>query len=632
MSYVIIFLIVTIIAACLAKAFNKKIDMTIPISVMLIVLIIYPFGFFSRLDIGVYVIEGISTLCFIYLTYKFIGSAIHKKISDYFRNLLTPGLVVYVLLYIIFIFINKNRLLSNWDEFSHWGLVVKNMFSFDAYGTTIDATMNYKGYPPFTAIFEYFTQKVVNSYDEGRIVVSMNLLYISMILPVFRNVEWKKGLSKLLIYIPLVLGIPMCMYENFYTSIYVDAMLGVFMAYIIYMYFSQTEGVLKNVGICLGMVALPLIKTTGAGLAIFALAIILIDTIVKYKKDTKNKKIFHKKLLWVLVFLICFIIGKFSWDIHLAVTNTAEAWNTDNASLSNIISLVTGNGADYQYTTIKNFIKQFFTVSLNFGMTSITNFAILLLFILYCIYTIYLVYRKKDETYKQYIIADIALIVCYIIYMISLLILYLFTFSEYEALKLASYERYSYIPFVGMYLFNTLLICDNLLEIKKDKINYVILFVILLIILPLNRIFDLLFRNEVSIKQALNIRSAYSNIQEYKSILNQDDMIYYISCGSSGYDFNVSNYEFIPIKMASSVGYSLGPKRNETDLKSKDISLEKFEAELRKKGYTYVYIFKADNIFKEKYYKLFEDVTKIEDKTLYKIKKSKDHIKLIEIE
>ena len=102
MSYIIIFLIVASIAAFLAKVSNKKIDITIPISVMLIILIIYPFGFFNRLDIGVYVVEFISVICLIYLIYRFIKSIINKKVLDFFRNLFTPALVVYILFYIYF--------------------------------------------------------------------------------------------------------------------------------------------------------------------------------------------------------------------------------------------------------------------------------------------------------------------------------------------------------------------------------------------------------------------------------------------------------------------------------------------------------------------------------------------------
>ena len=215
MSYIIIFLIVASIAAFLAKVSNKKIDITIPISVMLIILIIYPFGFFNRLDIGVYVVEFISVICLIYLIYRFIKSIINKKVLDFFRNLFTPALVVYILFYIYFIYINRNRLFSSWDEFSHCGTIVKNMFYFNSYGTNPETIVAFRGYPPFTAIFEYFAQKVVNSYSEGRIIIAMNLLYISMVLPIFRNIEWKKDLSKLLIYVSIIFILSLCMYSSF---------------------------------------------------------------------------------------------------------------------------------------------------------------------------------------------------------------------------------------------------------------------------------------------------------------------------------------------------------------------------------------------------------------------------------
>lgn len=635
MSYIIIFIIITSIAACLAKLLNKKIDITIPISVILIVLIIYPFGFFSRLDVGVYVVDIIAALSLIYLTYKFIRNIINKNIPEFFENLLTPGLAAYVLFYLFFIFINKDRLLSNWDEFSHWGLIVKNMFSFDTYGTNIDTTLNYRSYPPFTAIFEFFTQKVVNSYNEGRIIVAMNLLYISIILPIFRNIDWKKGLIKFLIYVPVVFLLPLCMYGNFYTTIYVDAILGLFMAYVLYSYFSLEDGIAKHLSVCLGLISLPLIKSAGAGLVIFALLIIFIDIIYQYKKITKDKKIFHKKLIFLLIYVLCFIIGKYSWEIHLILTNTTESWNTDGVSINNIFSLVTGKADTYQYTVIINFIMQFFLRTIDFGLIKLTSFNILLIFILYSAYTIYLVYRKKGgDVYKSYILADIMLVIAYIIYMISLLILYLFTFSENEALQLASYARYSYIPLIGMFAFNTLIICDNLIEIKKNKINYIIVAIIVLLILsivPMNRIINFFVRNEVSIKNAKALRMQYSKIQEYKSVLNNEDMIYYISCGSNGFDFNVSNYEMIPIKFASTLGYSLGPPRSDGDLKSRDVSVEQFKSVLENNGFTYVYIYKADELFKEKYAELFENKESIKDETMYKINITDDDLELNEV-
>lgn len=632
MSYIIILLIVILNAGALAKIFKKKIDITMPISLMFIIFIIYVLGLFSnRLDIGVYVIDVITVVSLLYLIYRFIRSITEKNVKGFFENLTTPGLLVYVLFYALFIFLNKDRLFTLWDEFSHWGLVVKNMFTFDTFGADVPTTMTYKGYPPFTAIFQYFAQKVVNSYSEGRIIVAMNLIYISMILPIFRNIDWRKGLSKLLIYVPITFLLPLCMYNNFYTTIYIDATLGIFMAYILYTYFSLENDKVKNISVCLGLASLPLIKSAGSGLAIFVIAIILADIIFKYKKCNVDKKIFHKNIILLLIYILTFIVSKYSWDIHLSMAGIGEAWNTEGVSLNNITALLSGNSPAYMYTVIRNFVMQFLTEPIDFGVGQLTNLASLMIFVIYSIYAIYLVHRnKKDNTYKRYILAELMLIICYIIYMISLLILYLFTFSEYEALRLASYTRYSYIPLIGMFLFSTFIILDNLFTIKQDKVNFLILAIVILLIMPIKSVGSLLLKNEASINTAITTREKYKDISKYASILESDDLVYYISCGSNGYDVNIANYEIIPIKIWSTVGYSLGPARYEGDIWSKDTSLEKLEQELIKRKYTHVYIFKADEIFKDKYFQLFESRDNIKDKTMYTVIQVEDSIKLIE--
>lgn len=631
MSYIIIFLIIASISACLAKIFNKKIDITIPISVMLIVLIIFPFGFFNRLDIGVYVVEAIATIALLYLIYKFIKSIIKKEVGKFFKNLFTPGLAVYMLFYIYFIYLNINRLFSSWDEFSHWGLIVKNMYIFNSYGTNPETIVSFRDYPPFTAIFEFFSQKVVNSYSEGRIIIAMNLLYISMMIPILKNIEWKKGLCKLLIYIPIIFILPLFMYSNFYTTIYVDGLLGIFMAYILYTYFSMKNDVTKHLGICLGLISLPLIKSAGSGLAIFILIIILVDIIYQYKKSNHDKKLFHKNLIYLLIYFISFIVGKFSWDILLVIKNTKPYWDTNLVSIKNIINVITGKGLEYQYITIKNFIKRFFLEQIGIGFGSLTNFTILLVFILYsiCIYRVYQKERKSEC--KRYIMVDILLAIFYILYIISLLILYVFTFGDYEAQILASYTRYTYIPLLGMFTFNTLLICDNMTEMRKAKINYIVIIILLIAILPVNGIINLTIKNNESLENARYIRTQYSNIQNYINLFDGNTNIYYISCGSDGFDLHITKYDIIPNKLLSTVGWSLGKPRNEEDIWSKDTSVEKFELELIKQNCEFVYIYKADEIFKEKYSGLFEREESIKNETMYKVDENGNNIKLVEV-
>lgn len=632
MSYIIIFLIIVSIASFIAKVSNKKIDITIPISVMIIVFIIYPFGFFNRLDIGVYVVEFVSAVSLLYLIYRFIKSIINKNVLDFFKNLFTPGLVVYMLFYIIFIYINKDRLFTWWDEFSHWGLIVKNMFYFNSYGTNPETLVYFRTYPPFTAIFEFLSQKVVNSYSEGRIIISMNLIYISMILPVFRNIEWKKGLSKLLIYVPIAFILPLLMYSYFYTTIYVDAILGIFMAYILYTYFTMEDGMVKHISICLALISLPLIKTAGAGLAIFVLLIIGVDIIYQRKKYSKEKNIFHKKLLFLVLYIVCFIIGKYSWDMHIMATNTSDTRNFNEISINNIISLINGQGAEYQYTVIESFVKRFFLESIDINIGQLTNFSILVIFILYSIYTAYVINRKQGNTaYRRYILSDVMLSICYIIYMISLLILYLYSYSEYEAVTLASYNRYSYIFLIGMYAYNTFIILDNFLGAKRDKINFIILVVILVSLLPIQSVIRLSVNNKSTIQNSIVTRAKYSKIAKYKSILNEDDTVYYISCGSNGYDYHISRYELVPNELVATAGWSLGTPRYEGDIWTKNISVEELKTDFIDNNITYLYIFKSDKVFKETYSELFESAENIRDETMYKVELTEDNLKLVEV-
>ena len=227
MSYIICFAIIIVIAAMLAEILKKKIDLTIPIAVMGIVLTIYPFGFFQKLHWGVYAVCAIAIISIFYLIYKIVKNIQDKTEKEFIKRIFTPGLLVYIIFWSISIYLNRGRVLSSWDEFSHWGLIVKNMFHFDSYGTNPETTLLFRGYPPFTAIFEYFFLQMQQTFIEWDIIIAMNILYSSLLLPIFYSIDWKKGLDKLLIYVPLLFIVPTIFNKDFYTTIYVDTILGV---------------------------------------------------------------------------------------------------------------------------------------------------------------------------------------------------------------------------------------------------------------------------------------------------------------------------------------------------------------------------------------------------------------------
>ena len=62
MGYIIIFFILLTYSSMLTITLKKKIDETLPISIVEIILIIYVFGIFDKLEIGIKVIQIITII------------------------------------------------------------------------------------------------------------------------------------------------------------------------------------------------------------------------------------------------------------------------------------------------------------------------------------------------------------------------------------------------------------------------------------------------------------------------------------------------------------------------------------------------------------------------------------------
>ena len=148
-----------IISSVLAIKLKKRIEETVPISIVSMILIVYVFGLFNNLALGVIVLEIIATISAIYFIKLIIQNVKNKKGKELTQNLLTPGILIYVILIVISIIANKNRVLELYDTFNHWGLVVKNMFITNNYGTTGNI-ISYNEYPPFTGTFQYILLKL----------------------------------------------------------------------------------------------------------------------------------------------------------------------------------------------------------------------------------------------------------------------------------------------------------------------------------------------------------------------------------------------------------------------------------------------------------------------------------------
>ena len=84
MEYISILFIIIIFSITLSNIFNKKIEVTIPVSVTAIILVIYIFGIFDKLLWGIYVIEVLTILQIIYIGIKIYLANKKKEIKTCF--------------------------------------------------------------------------------------------------------------------------------------------------------------------------------------------------------------------------------------------------------------------------------------------------------------------------------------------------------------------------------------------------------------------------------------------------------------------------------------------------------------------------------------------------------------------
>ena len=181
MSYYIIFLFLFVASLCAAYLTGKGVARTTATTNFSLILLLYVFGLFARLDVGMCVFFALVGAL---LVASVVRLGIKKDFSRLVRDLTSPAGIFYfvagIALGVLF-----TRLLSwHWDETSHWALVVKNMVAYDDFGNLGDTTTMYNRYVPACGLFLYAFQFFNAAALNGHFFAAFALLVLSMLLPV----------------------------------------------------------------------------------------------------------------------------------------------------------------------------------------------------------------------------------------------------------------------------------------------------------------------------------------------------------------------------------------------------------------------------------------------------------------
>lgn len=436
-GYVGTILIIFSISGAFAIKNKNSWFLSLPIATSIIVLIMYFFAIYHRLNVGVAAVAVLGVACAIYLLINYKG----------LKNLWNLEFKILMIVIVIIYICQIGATFQHMDEASHWGIVIEDMFNTGFLGSHASSRTAYKEYPPATALLEYLVLKLDGAFTQTNAYRGINLFTLSFLLPLAHMEKENKNS----VWISILILLAPTVFFYTYTELLVDCTLGILFAGILYTYFSKENSRYRilTIGLMTSMVVLT--KTSGISLAVIAIVIMLVDIIVEKKQ---------KKFIAPLAAILGMAVAKISWGWHLQAENAAANFHTDGITISSILKLAAKFG-EAEKAIVRKFIMDFVSADPSQG-------AIKLSYIAWCVVLIILgVYLYKQEVLskKRVIALESCMILCFSVYSFYLLLMYFFVWGG--ALTDGSIYRYLGTCMCGMVL---LLFALAIKTIKSQKV------------------------------------------------------------------------------------------------------------------------------------------------------------------
>jgi len=336
--------------------------------------------------------------------------------------------------------------------------------------------------------------------------------------------------------------------------------------------------------------------------------------------------------IWLFFFIVAFLTGKYSWDIYLRATGVGATWGTSNLSAANISELIRGffDGSipHYRLVTIWNYFFSLALLPVNgFLLTPSVGGWFFLLLASGCFL---LIVRAPDRSRMQ-LPCECAVLFTWgamLVYAAFLLFSYLFLFSEYEAVRCASFIRYwgSFIAFAFIFHFSMMLFSMEFLKKSGRMLVGIITFSIATLLIDPSFVASLTYDARASVEKTIIARRRYEPVKRIiDNIDGRREKIWLIDQHSNGYGFQVMRYNLAPISVSKG-GWSLGTPAGERDVWTRNITAAEWAEEL--KSFQWVYLVGVEASFVQNFHSLFEDPATIANDAFYKVRADGDSVVL----
>ena len=590
---------------------NKTFGKCLPLTMMIQAFILYLSQMiFKTFNIGFYIAIIYALISVIYIIKNRKSKTILKKIHN---NFITNSFYFFIIVLIFFSIFDFNRVYTHWDEFSHWGEMLKEMIRTDKfYSSSLSVLQVHKDYPPIIQLFELFIIKLFGSYKECYAIFALHLLELSLFTFLIddsikldkKNLIIGTFFTILLIFLSIILFD----LHGIVNSIYIDYFLAFLVAYILITIFLSKDKTsiftLLNIGISSSF----LLLTKQIGISLYAMIIFFF--FICLIMDNKKIKISKGNIIILLkiVFLIIVIpiLLLLCWNNYIKRLNIDSQFNVSDIKISELYNIYKGNsGTEEQRTTAINFINALKDYNLTVSYIKLSYFQAIIL----GLFLIYLLAKKSKKVFdsKRINLLIITLALGSLGYAFVMFTTYVFCFNGVEALELYSFDRYmsTYILIVVLsYIMLLTYLCY-----KKNVVKYIIYSTIILsLIVPTSKFYNLIPKLN---KNSKNIYE--ENAEIIRKNVKGNKKVFILAQSTSGdYQFFIKYYANPIVTNLNNYNWPNDNTKEYYKSIKKDII-----------KYDYIYIANVNDNFNTNYKFVFNN--DVQNGQLYKIDKESDN-------
>lgn len=537
----------------------------------------------------------------------------------------------------------------NWDEFSHWGTVIRTISAADTFHLNPNP-LYFQDYPPGLALFAYHVLELTG-FTEGNAYFSYVLLLgclSASLLHMATRVSWARFAVSV-----LILWICVQFIAEGWISVLIDHVLALFFMGCVssYLLLRERGGPLFLLPVF--VFAFALTKQAASSLALLATGIMLVDLLIARPAQEKSGSIFWPRFGALAACLVGAIwLAGYSWNAYVEAAGLERGWGSYSpvGLIGKALSCCTTAreidvaraffsrffGNDDTYAGGGSAGSLFYQAWLGMSAGQWSSGRLLnifgspfaqLVYLLVASLAVALFAGRRSDRWRTFAFS------CLMAagaggYLLSLLLAYLYSFSEYEALNLASFHRFFtvyLIAWIASIVAYYAMAVPDPENPRLKRFAYVLLAAGLIALAGLQaKRANVIVTTGVYQKYATNQKGAARDLVQTRVLPMLPNIppaakVYILWPDNTGYEFWLTKYEMLP-RQTNLVCFAVTSKPQPSFVQECAFSDKEFRQELS--NYDVVIVGEKLDRLREEYPGLFADLPAGSETGLFKIEKT----------